>query len=193
MELWRHEEFGSSHEGYAGAVLADGGEPKPVYLDFGSGAGSIVETSEWWAYDGRLGRPLAAGFRAACCCGWRGRVHGIDRETVSARELAELDTESALDDWGEHIEAVERRTIPLPDELADTIERLHGQLASLADQAPVSALRAVGALERLTRSVAQEAAYAVEDEEPSWETVGTALGLSADRARSLTFHYLMRS
>ncbi|EST31273.1 hypothetical protein [Streptomyces niveus] len=35
---WYAEEFGSSHEGRAGVLLADGSEPGPVYPDTGSGA-----------------------------------------------------------------------------------------------------------------------------------------------------------
>lgn len=99
-------------------MRADGSEPGPVHLGFGSSAASIVETREWWAYG----------------------------------------------------------------ELAEAIDRLHVQLA---DQAPVAALRAVGALERVPRGVAREAAYPVQDEEPEWEAIGVVLGLDAERARRL--------
>ncbi|WP_416971010.1 hypothetical protein [Streptomyces sp. 4F14] len=193
MDLWTQEEFGESHGGYAGAVLADGSEPGPVHLDFGSSAASIVETREWWAYDGRLNRPLAAGFRAACMCGWRGTARPVDRAGMTYDELADVDVLGAYEEWGEHIDVVERRTIPVPDHLAEAIDQLHVQLAALADQAPVAALRAVGALERVTRGVAREAAYSVKDEEPQWEAIGVALGLDAERARRLTLHYLLRS
>ncbi|QNP74284.1 hypothetical protein IAG44_35745 [Streptomyces roseirectus] len=193
MELWTQEEFGESHGGYAGAVLPDGSEPKPVYLDFGSSAASIVETREWWAYDGRLSRPLTVGFRGACMCGWRGTAYPVDRAGMSYDDLADVDVLPAYEDWGEHIEAVERRTIPVPEEVSDTIDRLHLQLANLADQAPVAALRAIGELERLTQSLAYEAAYSIKDDEPEWETIGVALGLDADRARRLTLRYLLRS
>lgn len=193
MDLWTQEEFGEAHGGYAGAVLADGSEPKPVYLDFGSSAASIVETREWWAYDGRLSRPLAAGFRAACMCGWRGTTFPVDREGMSYDELSEVDVMGAYEDWDEHIDAVERRTVPVPDDLADAIDRLHLRLTALADQAPVAALRAVGDLERLTRAIARDAAYSIKDDEPEWETIGVALGLDAERARRLTSHYLWRT
>ncbi len=43
---WRTEEFGTSHQGCPGAVLADGTEPHPVIVDLGSGP-TMHETSHW--------------------------------------------------------------------------------------------------------------------------------------------------
>ncbi|MEU9666320.1 hypothetical protein AB0E25_12125 [Streptomyces bobili] len=190
---WTTEEFGESHEGIAGAVLADGSEPKPVYLDLGSSADSVLETSEWWAYDGRLRRPRAAGFRAACACGWRGETHPIDGACwMSDDGLYDLDVSAARGDWRVHIRAVERRTVPLPDQLTHLMHQLEEQLTSLTDRAPVAALKAVTMLERLLPDIGQEAAQAVRDDELSWESVGTALGVSPDRARSLLTSYLLR-
>ncbi|MFI6035782.1 hypothetical protein ACIBBD_16730 [Streptomyces sp. NPDC051315] len=188
---WTSEEFGDSHEGIAGAVLADGSEPKPVYLDFGSGAHGGLETSEWWAYDGQLRRPRAASYRAACACGWRGETRPIDWERLPDGRLYDLDTTLAYGDWSEHLRAVERRTVPLPDEVTDLIDRLEDQLATLAERAPVAALRAVATLERLLPDIGQEAAQAVQDDDLSWESVGTALGISPDRARSLLTRFLL--
>ncbi|MFD4573385.1 hypothetical protein ACFWNK_13060 [Streptomyces sp. NPDC058417] len=188
---WTSEEYGESHEGVAGAVLADGSEPKPVFLDFGSGAASVVETSEWWAYDGRLRRPRAAGYRAACACGWRGETRPIDRERLSDDEVDELDTSDAYADWREHLRAVERRTVPLPAELTHLMGELEKQLLVLTERAPVAALKAVTTLERLLPGIGREAAQAVRDDELSWESVGTALGVSAERARSLLSGYLL--
>lgn len=188
---WTSEEFGESHEGIAGAVLADGSEPKPVYLDLGSGADSGLETSEWWAYDGQLRRPRAAAYRAACACGWRGETRPIDWERLPDGRLYDLDTTLAHDDWSEHLRAVERRTVPLPDEVTDLIDRLEDQLATLVERAPVAALRAVATLERLLPDIGQEAAQAVQDDDLSWGSVGTALGISPDRARSLLTRYLL--
>lgn len=189
---WTTEEFGESHEGIAGAVLADGSEPKPVYLDFGSSADSVLETSEWWAYDGRLRRPRAAGFRAACACGWRGETHPIDGVWTADGRLHDLDVSAARSDWRVHIRAVERRTVPLPDQLTYLIHQLEEQLTALTERAPVAALRAVTTLERLLPDIGQEAAQAVRDDELSWASVGTALGVSPDRARSLLTRYLLR-
>ncbi|MFF3935472.1 hypothetical protein [Streptomyces phaeofaciens] len=185
------EEFGESHEGIAGAVLAGGDEPKPVHLDCG-GADGVRETGEWWAYDGRGDRPRAAAIRAACTCGWRGRPYPIDRAGPADDDRHAVDTGDAYRDWCEHIRAVERRTVPLPDEVTHLLHRLEDRLSVLAEQAPVAALRAATALQRLTADIAQEAAYAVQEDEVPWETVATALGLSPDRAESLLTHYLLR-
>ncbi|MFH8613049.1 hypothetical protein ACH4D5_36830 [Streptomyces sp. NPDC018029] len=42
--MWTTEQFGTAHAGYVGAVLDDGTEPEPAYLDPGSGA-DFHETS----------------------------------------------------------------------------------------------------------------------------------------------------
>ncbi|MFI9649350.1 hypothetical protein ACIHAA_24010 [Streptomyces sp. NPDC052040] len=186
---WRTEDFGESHEGIAGAVLADGSEPGPVYLDIGGGFAGHP-TSEWWAYDGRLHRPRAAACRGACACGWRGRSHRIDWDRVTDGRLDEVDVSGPYDDWCEHIRAVERRTVPLPRDLDETIEQLETRLTTLVRQAPMAALRAVVRLERLAASAGRDAACAAEADEVPPETVGEALGLSADSAGSLLTAYL---
>ncbi|MER6358233.1 hypothetical protein ABT186_42270 [Streptomyces sp. NPDC001634] len=187
---WRTEEFGESHEGIAGAVLADGSEPKPVYLDIGSGSAGH-STSEWWAYDGRLERPKAAARRGACACGWRGQSYPIDWDQVNDDSLHELDVTGPYDDWLEHIRAVERQTVPLPADLTKAMDLLEAQLTALAEEAPAAALKAVARLERLAALAGREAAYAVEADELSPETIGQALGLSAGKARSRLTHYLL--
>ncbi|MBV9022983.1 MAG: hypothetical protein JO362_04065 [Streptomycetaceae bacterium] len=187
--VWRTEEFGVCHEGIAGAVLADGTEPKPVYLDIGSACAGH-ETGEWWAYDGTMGRPQAAAFRGSCACGWRGTSYQIDWDQLGERRLYDLDTSSPHHDWIEHIRTVEHQTVPLPTELTDLIDRLQEQLLTLAGDAPAAALKAVAALERITRSTGREAAYAAEADE-QWETLGKALGLSPGKARARVHGYLL--
>ena len=186
---WRSEEFGESHEGIVGAVLADGSEPKSVYIDVGSGS-SMFETREWWAYNGWLGRPKATGWRASCACGWRGDSHPIDWDRVEDHDLDDLDTSDAYDEWWEHIHAVERRTVPLPEELSELIEQLEERLDALADTAPVAALKAVAMLERMAARVGKEAAYGAQADDVPGEALGTALGLSVDNARSRLDRYL---
>ncbi|PWI05426.1 hypothetical protein DIZ27_39495 [Streptomyces sp. NWU339] len=188
---WQTDEFRTSHEGFVGAVLADGSEPKPVVLDVGSGTNGY-QTREWWAYTGQWGRPKAAGYRAACACGWRGQSHPVDWEQVDDGRLDEVDVSAARDDWVGHIGTVDRQAVPLPDELTDALGRLEEQLGRLADQAPVAALRAVGELERLTRSVGHRAACAAEDDGLAPETIGRALGISAEAARSRLAGYRLR-
>ncbi|CAL9673429.1 hypothetical protein SUDANB15_07581 (plasmid) [Streptomyces sp. enrichment culture] len=185
---WQTEEFGASHEGFVGAVLDDGSEPKPVFLDVGSGTGGY-QTCAWWAYTGQWGRPKAAGYRAACTCGWRGRSRPVDWEQIDDGRLDEVDVSASYDDWAGHIDTVARQTVPLPDDLTDTLTRLEGQLARLASQVPVAALRAVGELERLTRSIGHQAAHAAEADDLSPETIGKALGINAGATRSRLTHY----
>ncbi|MFF8833120.1 hypothetical protein [Streptomyces sp. NPDC015131] len=184
------EEFGGCHEGIAGAVLDDGSEPRPVYLDFGSGADSGCWTSEWWAYNGQGRRPRAAGIRAACACGWRGETYPIDWERAGD-DIEDVDTSGAYDDWCAHIAGVERQTVPLPGELTDMLDRLDKQLDQLAGQAPVAALKAVAALDRLARAAGRKAAYAAESDELSAEAIGKGLGVSAEKARSRLCRYLI--
>ncbi|MEU3909847.1 hypothetical protein [Streptomyces sp. NPDC029721] len=189
---WTAEEFGASHEGWAGALLADGTEPGPVCLDPGNGSG-FRQTREWWAYNGVLNRPRAAAARAACACGWRGAAHyPIDLGGADPAGLYEQVIDGPRDDWERHLDEVEARTVPLPAVLADLLERLEDQLNNLAGQAPVAALKAVAALERVTRSVARDAAYIAEADDLSWESIGTGLGISEKEARSRLSHYTGR-
>ncbi|MFD7445920.1 hypothetical protein [Streptomyces sp. NPDC059909] len=90
------------------------------------------------------------------------------------------------------IRTVERHTVPLLAELTETIERLENQLTTLAEQAPVTALKAVAALERLTTHAGRDANHAAEANELSRETVGKALGLSPGKARSRLTRYRLR-
>lgn len=187
---WRTEEFGESHEGIVGAVLEDGSEPKPAYLDTGGGPG-MYRTSEWWAYDGGGGRPRAAGARASCSCGWRGPSVPVPRGGPAGDGLEDLDVSGPHRDWTEHVRTVERRTVPLPEDLAQLLAALEEKLLALAEDAPAAALRAVTALDRLGRRAGREAACMIdEDDGRRWEALGRALGIGADRARSLVTGYL---
>ncbi|MGW6706122.1 hypothetical protein ACWGDE_14690 [Streptomyces sp. NPDC054956] len=189
---WKSEEFGPSHEGWTGALLDDGSEPGPVYLDPGSGA-DFHETREWWAYSGILNRPRAAQARAACACGWRGTTtYPIDWTTVDTASLYEPVIDGPEDDWEHHIADVESRTVPLPTELAALLELVEDHLLNLANDAPLAALRAVAALERTTRQAARTAAYHAKDDELTAEAIGTGLGLSPDKADSRLTHYALR-
>lgn len=188
---WTTEEFGDSHEGIVGAVLDDGSEPKPAYFDIGSGA-TMYRTSEWWAYDGGASRPRAAAVRAACSCGWRGPSSPVPWGELDEEGLEDMDVSGPRRDWSEHIRAVERRTVPLPDDLAQLLTVLEDRLAALAEDAPAAALRAVAALDRLTGQAGREAARAFdEDGDGRWEDLGRALGIGADRAHSLVTRYLL--
>ncbi|MFI8854442.1 hypothetical protein [Streptomyces sp. 891-h] len=188
---WRTEEFGASHEGWAGALLADGSEPGPVYLDAGSGP-RMEKTTEWWAYDGRLpSTPRAAWARAACACGWRGEQrYPLDWERWRSR--AGFDDSAARKEWSRHIREVERRSVPLPVGLTERLEQLGDELLALADQAPLAAVRAVAELERITVDVGHLAARNIHADEIPWEAAGEALGLSEREARSRIIRYSLR-
>ncbi|MET9257847.1 hypothetical protein ACGFZL_19880 [Streptomyces sp. NPDC048182] len=188
---WQTDEYGESHEGWVGAVLPDGAEPEQVYIDVGSGTNGC-STREWWAYTGRWGRPRAAGYRAACACGWRGASHAVDWAAIGEDGLDDLDLVPPYNEWADHIDAVDRQTVPLPDELAETMSRLATQLTLLADQAPVAALRAVGELERLTHGIARDAAHAAEADELPTDAISKALGLSPAATRSRLLGYRLR-
>ncbi|ARF59117.1 hypothetical protein [Streptomyces gilvosporeus] len=171
-------------EGMVGAVPADGSEPEPVFPDIGSGS-PMHRTTEWWAYDGMLSRPRADTARGSCSCGWRGaNLYPIDWTQQDGDGFRDLDTSGPRDDRAQHIADVESRSVPLPSEVEDLLHRLEDQLDALAAGAPLAALKAVAALERLVGRIGREAASAVESDEPSWETIGRALGLTAKEARS---------
>ncbi|MFE7313158.1 hypothetical protein ACFU7T_08615 [Streptomyces sp. NPDC057555] len=187
---WRTEEFGSCHEGEAGAVLADGSEPGPAYFDVGSGS-YMPSTTEWWAYDGDGGRPVATGARAACSCGWRGtRLYPIDWAQVAEDRYHEI--EGPYEDWATHIDDVEARQIPLPQDISDLTSELEERLAKLADDAPLAALRAAAGVERATRWIASSAARQIQLDELSWSKVAEALGLTEEKARSQVLSYARR-
>ncbi|MFJ4007762.1 hypothetical protein ACIPWL_30520 [Streptomyces sp. NPDC090023] len=180
--------FGESHDGYVGAVLPDGSEPKPVYLDPGSGA-DFRATKEWWAYNGELGRPKAAFVRACCACGWRGASYPIDWERLSNEDDV-LDVAGPYEDWSAHIEAVERATVPFPVALDELLEQLETVLDTLAEDAPAAALRAAEVLGRLSQRTGRLAAGAVPDDGPlQWEALGTALGVAPEKAHARVTHY----
>ncbi|MCX4632735.1 hypothetical protein [Streptomyces sp. NBC_01443] len=122
-----------------------------MYLDPGSSS-AFQETREWWAYSGILNRPRATSARGACGCGWRGAAtYPIDWAAADAAGIYEPVIEGPQEDWEQHLEEVEARTVPLPAELAELLDRVGEQLNTLAGQAPVAALKAVAALETLTR------------------------------------------
>ncbi|TDC18176.1 hypothetical protein E1265_25520 [Streptomyces sp. 8K308] len=179
---WHSEEFGSSHEGTVGAVLADGSEPKPVYFDVGSGS-HVPAVSDWWIYDGTCGAPRAAALRGSCSCGWRGtQHHPVD--WAATTDLRDVDTDPVYNDWARHIAEVDARSVPLPLGLEGLLGQLDEQLDALTTEAPLAALRAVAILERLARRVGRDAAEATLTDQVSCETVGQALGMAAGEARA---------
>ncbi|WP_225447012.1 hypothetical protein [Streptacidiphilus sp. PB12-B1b] len=70
----------------------------------------------------------------------------------------------------------------------ELLQRLQDRIANLAADAPVAALRVVAALERLTGHAGLETVFNLEAD-VSWQTMGEALGVSADAARSRVRKY----
>ncbi|MFE5301849.1 hypothetical protein [Streptomyces sp. NPDC056632] len=62
------------HEGWVVAVLPDGADAPHDTWEEALQAAEKHDLSWAWSlkYDGREGRPRAAGIRATCCCGWKG-------------------------------------------------------------------------------------------------------------------------
>ncbi len=190
---WQTDEFGSSHQGTAGVLLNDGSEPKPVWIDSGSGGGGH-RTSEWWAYNGHHPRPRASHLRASCSCGWRGESrYPIDWEAVGDaphRDYDVVDLSGPRGDWDRHVEEVEARTVPVPEDVESLLERLEERLGALAGDSPLAALRAVAAVDRIVRRIGWDAAYGVDPDETSWDEIGKALGLTEQAAKSRLRSYV---
>ncbi len=190
--MWTTDQYGAAHEGYVGAVLNDGTEPEPAYLDPGSSA-NFHETREWWAYSGILNRPQAARGRGACSCGWRGvDEYDIDWDAID-RFTEVFPSTGPREAWHQHIADVDASTVPLPTEMAALLEQLDDQLTRLTDETPLAALTVVAILETLAKQVAPVAALYAENDGLSDEVLGQGLGVSPSDAKSRLLRYrLMR-
>ncbi|MET7345576.1 hypothetical protein ACIOEZ_16565 [Streptomyces sp. NPDC087866] len=189
-EPWQTEEFGTSHRGRPGAVLADGTEPKSVVFDVGSGT-VMHETSDWWVYDGQtLRAPLATALRGSCSCGWRGTTsYRIDWQQAAAEGPEWYDTTGPHDDWTQHITDVENRAVPIPEDVTALLTQLRTRLGVLADDAPLAALRILTVLEHPLAETAEAATFAAQADGQSWDTIATGLGLTAQDARTRLHRY----
>ncbi|MEW2275619.1 hypothetical protein [Streptomyces griseofuscus] len=112
-ETWTTEEFGSSHAGAVGVLLADGTVPAPVVFLNSSGSDSR-SVSEWTIYDGEPhGGPRAAALRGVCSCAWTGPGHTIDWDEIADREAEVAGgglASACYGDWDTHIGEVARWT-----------------------------------------------------------------------------------
>ncbi|MFI5867326.1 hypothetical protein [Streptomyces sp. NPDC051546] len=185
-ETWTSDEFGASHQGRVGVLLADGSTPKPVYFDGASSTGHYV--AHWSVYDGGTWpeRPRAAVLRAECVCGWAGAAHTVDWTgfgDLPFREAGTEDADRCMDDWDGHIADVARRTIPLPPELETLLESVSAAIENLAGDAPVAAVKAARQLEIIAQRTGHWPANQARAQEP--EQVAAALGLNVDQTRSL--------
>ncbi|MGW7313936.1 hypothetical protein [Streptomyces sp. NPDC054865] len=186
-ETWTTDEFGTSHEGAVGVVLADGGVPEPVYFDSGSGTGGR-SVSQWSVYDGRYPRgPRAAAVRAVCSCGWTGAEHRLDWTAIGDQELAEAgdpQADACVRDWDDHTEQVEATTVPLPETVTGLLERLEEEIERPTKTSPVAGLRAARRMEVTAGRVGYWAARGTRAD-LSTERAAAALGLDENAVRAL--------
>ncbi|MEV7659603.1 hypothetical protein AB0O39_36245 [Streptomyces anulatus] len=190
--MWKTMEFGEAHQGRPGALLADGIEPATVLLDGGSGA-NFHESNDWWIYSGELRRPLATSLRGACSCGWRGETsYPLSWEEVDHLAPYLYDTSKLRDDWARHIDDVEARAAPVPDDLAVLLDQIEHRLDGLAGDQPLAALRVINRLKRVIVEVGDAAAYVAEADARSGTAIGPGLGLPEDEARRRLLRYSLR-
>ncbi|MEU9799589.1 hypothetical protein [Streptomyces sp. NPDC051000] len=189
--MWQTNEFADEHDGRPAAVLADGSEPKPLIYDIGSGS-NFHSSTDWWDYDGTLGAPKAAGVRAQCSCGWYGeKLYPIDWEKVdhSLPTPFNSDTEGPLGDWQVHVAVIEAQAVPVPQHVQELLDRIDVELEKLADEAPLAALRAAGALQRTATRIGADATHHLGQDEVSVERIAVGLGISPTAARSRLNRY----
>lgn len=179
------------HEGYAVAVLADGTDAAAA--DNPSGG------SAWWSFDGRDGRPLAVGVRAACDCyladgirprsDWRGAtVFPVD--FGADFELAEGDDSRGpyAEWWTTHVTPAEATTVP--GDVTELLDAVRIRLAELAAERPLAALTAVARLDGLAQAAGVRAAGAAQQRGASWSDIGTALGVTKQAAHQRLARHL---
>ncbi|MEW1721633.1 hypothetical protein [Streptomyces sp. NPDC093109] len=186
-ETWTTEEFGASHEGAVGVLLADGTVPGPVLVEMNS-SGSGRSVSEWSAYDGRLGHgPRAAVLRAVCSCGWTGTEHRLDWDEIGDQDLFDADLaapDACSQEWDEHTDEVAMSAIPLPETFTDLLGQVEKEIEKLAKTSPLAALRAA---RRLEVTAVETSYWPARDaqQDTTTEQAAAALGLNEDAARKL--------
>ncbi|MFF2812239.1 hypothetical protein ACFVT2_34705 [Streptomyces sp. NPDC058000] len=186
-ETWTTEEFGSSHEGAVGVLLADGTVPASVFFDTGSGAhGRSV--SQWSVYDGGIAHgPRAAALRAVCSCGWNGPEHRLDWDAIGEQKLTEAAhglADTCMEDWDTHTAGVEQSALPLPETVTVLLARLQEEIEKLAKTSPLAAVRAARRLEVTAAQVGYWPAHDAR-QDTTVEQAAAALGLNEDAARKL--------
>ncbi len=191
-ETWVSDEYGTSHKGRVGVLLADGTGPGPVYFD-SSSSGSGWEVRHWSVYDGEgpdTPRPKAAALRAECSCGWTGGPRPVDWEKageLSFGERAGADADRCATDWDRHTTAVDESTVALPAELEELLEEVMAAIEYLGQVSPTAGLKAARRLEVIAQRTAHWPAHDARAHDV--EKVAAALGLSIDATRSLLARY----
>ncbi|MFF0383027.1 hypothetical protein [Streptomyces sp. NPDC004286] len=139
-ETWTTSEFGASHEGAVGVLLADGTVPAAVFFDAGSSGGGASVT-QWSVYDGRPGYgPRAGTLRAVCSCGWTGEERPLAWKEIGEEELATAGVgvaDSCMQDWDTHTADVDTSAVALPQPVTDLLEQLESEIEKLAKTSPL--------------------------------------------------------
>ncbi|MEU6867749.1 hypothetical protein ABZ924_31705 [Streptomyces sp. NPDC046876] len=186
-EIWTSDEYGTSHEGRVGVLVADGTTPQPVYFDSNSGGGGW-DVSHWSVYDGGMypARPKAEVLRAECSCGWTGTTYPLDWHTAGDRPFRESGWDTAArcqEDWDRHINTVGDTTVPLPAELQALLRNVSDAIERLAKESPTAAIKAARGLELIAQRTAYWPAHDARGQDPA--EVAAGLGLNLDDTRAL--------
>ncbi|MFB7910803.1 hypothetical protein ACFC1T_30645 [Kitasatospora sp. NPDC056076] len=187
QETWTTDEFGASHTGSVGVLLAGGTVPKPAYIMM-TEHGAGLTTAQWTVYDGhsRLA-PRAHALRAVCSCGWSGPEHPLDWGQIGEQRLGEAAAEPAdtcEQEWDQHTVEVEKSAVALPEDLAEVLHGLGEAIEKLAQNSPLAALRAARLLEVTAERTAYWPAHDAR-RDLGLAATAAALGLDEDGARHL--------
>ncbi|MET9364450.1 hypothetical protein ABZX93_26520 [Streptomyces sp. NPDC006632] len=188
QETWTTEEFGPSHTGSVGVLLADGTVPPPVHLPTNSGAGG-PSVSQWSVYDGAgFGHgPRAVALRAVCSCGWNGPEHPLDWNEIADQDFYEAGAGSAdtcMRDWDTHTVDVDRSATPLPEAVDDLLTQLQDRVEKLTKTSPLAALRAARRMEVAAAEAGYWAAHGARSD-ATVAQAATALGLSEHETKKV--------
>lgn len=169
------------HEGYPAAVLADGSEPEPLQFPVPGREGVTTGNSAWWLYTGQDGRPLAAGVKAACACGWRSaEVFPVDFEDHEATDGFEYN-DGPFAEWQYgHIASL--KGVAVPRELREALATVAQRLREASRLQPLVALTVIGQLEKLVGDLAPTAGAAARMDGQTWSAIGKALNTSRQAA-----------
>ncbi|MFE7511420.1 hypothetical protein ACFU8I_09365 [Streptomyces sp. NPDC057540] len=167
------------HEGWVVAVLPDGTDAPRDTWEEALQAAEKHDLSWAWSlkYDGREGRPRAAGVRATCYCGWKGpkREARFDNPDTT--------NSFACEDWFHHTEVSMAKV--LPPHVRKAIETAQDAIADLTfpqpdllrldEHRPLAAIHAATELRYLAETLQRNAVQAARNAGFSWEEIAAPL------------------
>jgi hypothetical protein len=184
---WVHEGSEADlydHEGRCVAVDSDGADLAPLQVPLHSPSatgGTHTSNTAWWLYNGRDERPVAAGVRAGCECGWRSDdVFPVDFDDHEATDGFEFN-DGPYAAWnGAHIEVLLGTAVPA--DIEDAAATVRKMLDGLAVTRPLAALAVASQLVAHAEQRTIDAAVKARRDGRTWEQVGDALGVSRQAA-----------